>query len=61
VSSENSRAGIGTVIVVLVVVVVGVLLFFPFGGVSFVDEAARLSNGDVTIETTFSSDKTVSG
>jgi hypothetical protein len=58
VSSENSRAGIGTVIVVLVVVVVGVLLFFPFGGVSFVDEAARLSNGDVTIETTFSSDGT---
>ena len=52
-SSENPRAGIG---IAIVVVVVGVLLLAPFGGDSFLNEAARLSNADVTVETTFSSD-----
>jgi hypothetical protein len=57
VSSKN-RAGIG--IVVVVVVVLGVLFLAPFGDGTFSisDEVARLSNPDVTIETTFSSDGT---
>jgi hypothetical protein len=40
------------------VVVVGVLFLAPFGDGTFSDEVARLSNPDVTIETTFSSDGT---
>jgi hypothetical protein len=58
VSSENPRAGIGIGIVVVVVVVLGVLLLVPFVDGTFSDEVARLSNPDVTIETTFSSDGT---
>jgi hypothetical protein len=60
VSSENPRAGIsiGTVVVVVVVVGLGVLFLAPFVDGTFSSEVARLSNPDVTIETTFSSDGT---
>jgi hypothetical protein len=58
VSSENPRAGIGIGIVVVVVVGLGVLFLVPFLDGTFSDEVARLSNPDVTIETTFSSDGT---
>jgi hypothetical protein len=46
------------VAVVVVVVVLGVLVLVPFLDGTFSDEIARLSNPDVTIETTFSSDGT---
>jgi hypothetical protein len=61
VSSENTQAGKGkgtVVAVVAVVVVLGVLFLVPFLDGTFSDEIARLSNPDVTIETTFSSDGT---
>jgi hypothetical protein len=58
VSSDNPRAGIGIGIVVVVVVVLGVLFLVPFVDGTFSDEVARLSNPDITIETTFSSDGT---
>jgi hypothetical protein len=58
VSSENPRAGIGIGIVVVVVVGLGVLFLAPFVDGTFSSEVARLSNPDVTIETTFSSDGT---
>jgi hypothetical protein len=58
VSRENPRVGIGIGTVVVVVVGLGVLFLVPFVDGTFSDEVARLSNPDVTIETTFSSDGT---
>ena len=50
------RGGVG---IAIALVLLGSLLLLPIGGDSFFGETrARLSNGDVTIETTFGSDGT---
>lgn len=57
-SNENRRGDVGIAMVVGVLVVLGVLLLAPFGGGSSLNEAARLSNADVTIEAVFSGEGT---